>query len=76
MNVTPHSSPASLARTNRFIRTSVLLAIVGMLMLIPVLLTISGLAVGLFMLGSALLTVAIVLYVVGVVRDLRRREAL
>ncbi len=69
-------SPTPVRGVNGLIRIAVLLAIVGMLLLIPILLTISGLAVGLFMLGSLLLTVAIVLYVVGVVRDLRQQTVL
>jgi len=65
-----------LPATDRIIRVAVLLAIVGMLLLLPILYQISALGVGLFMLGSLLLTVAIVAYVVAVVRELRRGEAL
>lgn len=65
-----------LPETDRMIRVAVILAIVGMLMLLPVLLTISGMAVGLFMLGSLLLSVAIVVYVTAVFQELRRRQAL
>lgn len=61
---------------NRFIRAAVILAVIGMLMLIPILLGVSATAVGLFMLGSVLLTVAIVLYLAGVVRDLRHKTVL
>jgi hypothetical protein len=62
--------------TDRLIRTAVLLNIVGMLMMTAVLLTISALAVGLFMLGSGLVTVAIVLYLAAVIRELREKRAL
>jgi hypothetical protein len=62
--------------TDRLIRTAVLLNIVGMLMMTAVLLTISALAVGLFMLGSGLVTVAIVLYLAAVIRELRESRAL
>lgn len=58
------------------IRAAVVLTVLGLLLLIPILLEISALAVGLFMLGSLLVTAGLVLYVVAVVRDLRRREAL
>lgn len=58
------------------IRAAVLLDVVGLLLLAGVLVKISALNVGLFMLGSALLTVGILLYVVAVVRDLRHRQAL
>lgn len=66
----------TLPATDRIIRVAVLLAVVGMLLLLPILYQISALGVGLFMLGSLLLTVAIVTYVVAVVRELRRGEAL
>jgi hypothetical protein len=62
--------------TDRLIRAAVLLNIVGMLMMTAVLLTISALAVGLFMLGSGLVTVAIVLYLAAVIRELREQRAL
>jgi len=62
--------------TDRLIRAAVLLNIVGMLMMTAVLLTISALAVGLFMLGSGLVTVAIILYLAAVIRELRERRAL
>jgi uncharacterized membrane protein YphA (DoxX/SURF4 family) len=58
------------------IRAAVILTIVGLLLLLGILFRISALHVGLFMLGSALITVAIVLYLAAVIRDLRRREAL
>ncbi len=58
------------------IRAAVLLDVVGLLLLAGVLVKISALNVGLFMLGSALLAVGILLYVVAVVRDLRHRQAL
>lgn len=58
------------------IRAAVLLDVVGLLLLVGILVKVSALNVGLFMLGSALLTLGIVLYVFAVVRDLRRCEAL
>lgn len=58
------------------IRAAVLLDVVGLLLLVGILVKISALNVGLFMLGSALLTLGILLYLVAVVRDLRHREAL
>lgn len=63
-------------RTPVLIRIAVLLTTAGMLMLIPILLEISALNVGLVMLGSALIGLGLVLYLLAVVRDLRRREAL
>jgi predicted membrane channel-forming protein YqfA (hemolysin III family) len=65
-----------LPSTDRMIRTAVVLAIVGMLLLLPILLTISGMAVGLFMLGSLCLSVAIVFYVAAVYQELRRSDAI
>lgn len=65
-----------LPRAGELIRTAVVANLVGLFLLIPILLGISALAVGLFMLGSLLLTFGIVLYVVAVVRDLREQEAL
>jgi predicted membrane channel-forming protein YqfA (hemolysin III family) len=61
---------------DRLIRAAVLLALVGLLLLLPILFAIRASFVGLFMLGSLLLTVSIALYVVAVVRDLRRGGAL
>ena len=58
------------------IRAAVILDVIGLLLLVGILVKISALNVGLFMLGSALLTAGILLYVFAVVRDLRRREAL
>lgn len=58
------------------IRAAVVLTVLGLVLLVPILLEISALAVGLFMLGSLLVTAGLALYVVAVVRDLRRREAL
>lgn len=58
------------------IRTAVILEVIGLLLLAGILVEISALNVGLFMLGSTLITVGILLYVFAVVRDLRRREAL
>jgi hypothetical protein len=65
-----------LPSNDAMIRAAVILAILGMLLLLPILLTISGMAVGLFMLGSALLSAAIVLYATAVFRELRRSDAL
>lgn len=62
--------------TDRLIRMAVLLTIAGLLMLLPILTTISALAVGLFMLGSLLITAGLALYLLAVIRDLRRKEAL
>lgn len=58
------------------IRAAVIVTIAGLLLLLGILFRISALNVGLFMLGSSLLTIGILLYLVAVVRDLRRREAL
>lgn len=58
------------------IRVAVVLAVVGLLLFVPVLLTINALAVGLFMLGSLLVPLAVLLYVVAVVRELRSRKVL
>ncbi len=62
--------------TETLIRTAVVLTVVGLLLLVGILLTISALAVGLFMLSSLLITAGIVLYLAAVVRELRSREAL
>ena len=62
--------------TGAMIRAAAVADSVGLLLLIGVLVEISALTVGLFMLGSLLLAVGIVLYVVAVVRDLRRRDVL
>jgi hypothetical protein len=58
------------------IRTAVLLTLAGLVSLLPILFRIRASFVGLFMLGSLLLTVSIALYVVAVVRELRRGGAL
>ncbi|HEX8820793.1 MAG TPA: hypothetical protein VF794_12765 [Archangium sp.] len=58
------------------IRAAVLLTLVGLVLLLPILFSIRAAWVGLFMLGSLLLTVSIGLYVVAVVRELRREGAL
>lgn len=62
--------------TSRLIRVAVIANITGLLLVLPILLGVSALAVGLFMLGGVLLTLGIVLYLVAVIRDLRRKEAL
>lgn len=62
--------------TGRLIRIAVIVTVIGLLLLIPVVLTISGLSVGLFMLGSLLIMIGIALYVGGVIQELRRREAI
>ncbi len=62
--------------THTLIRTAVVLTIVGLLLLTGILLTINAMAVGFFMLGSMLITVGIVLYLVAVIRELRSAEAL
>jgi hypothetical protein len=64
-----------LPASETLIRAAVVIDVVGLLLLAGVLVKISALAVGAFMLGSALLTVGIVLYLVAVVRDLRGRRA-
>jgi hypothetical protein len=58
------------------IRTAVLLTLAGLVSLLPILFSIRASFVGLFMLGSLLLTVSIALYGVAVVRELRRGGAL
>jgi hypothetical protein len=65
-----------LPSSDTLIRTAVLLTLVGLVLLVPILFAIRASFVGLFMLGSALLTLAIVLYLVAVVRELRQRQAL
>jgi len=64
------------ARIDLLIRVSVVLTIVGLLFLVPILLTISGFAVGLFMLGSVLILLGIGLYVAAVIHELRVRRAI
>lgn len=65
-----------LPRSAVLIRAAVILDVVGLLLLLAIVVHVSALHVGLFMLGSALLTLGILLYLVAVIRDLRRREAL
>ncbi|HEX8703053.1 MAG TPA: hypothetical protein VF815_29720 [Myxococcaceae bacterium] len=65
-----------LPSSDTLIRAAVLLTLVGLLLLVPILFSIRASFVGLFMLGSVLLTVAIVLYLVAVVRELRQSRAL
>lgn len=62
--------------TGWLIRIAVIVTMAGLLLLVPILLRVSGMAVGMYMLGSLLITLGIVIYVVGVVRELRRKEAL
>ena len=62
--------------TGWMIRIAVVLTIAGLLLLVPILVTVSALAVGAFMLGSLILTTSMVIYLIAVVRELRRREAL
>lgn len=58
------------------IRISVVLVLAGLLLLLPILFEISALNVGLYMLASLLLGAGIVLYVLAVVRDLKRKQAI
>jgi hypothetical protein len=58
------------------IRTAVLLTLAGLLLLLPILFSIRASFVGLFMLGTLLLFVGMDLYLVAVVRELRRQKAL
>jgi ABC-type multidrug transport system fused ATPase/permease subunit len=62
-----------LPRSGVLIRAAVILDIVGLLLLLGILFRISALHVGLFMLGSGMLTLGILLYLAAVIRDLRRR---
>ncbi|ATB37915.1 hypothetical protein CYFUS_003340 [Cystobacter fuscus] len=57
-------------------RAAVVLCVVGLLLLLPILSSIRASFVGFYMLGSLLLLVSITLYVVAVVRELRRGGAL
>jgi hypothetical protein len=57
-------------------RAAVVLCVVGLLLMLPILSSIRASFVGCYMLGSLLLLVAITLYVVAVVRELRRGGAL
>jgi hypothetical protein len=65
-----------LPSSDALIRTAVLLTLVGLLLLLPILFSIRASFVGLFMLASLLLTGAMALYLVAVVRELRRQKAL
>jgi hypothetical protein len=65
-----------LPHSNWLIRAAVIIELAGLLMVVGILLTINVVTVGLFMLGSLLITVGIALYLVAVVRDLRERRAL
>ncbi len=65
-----------LPSSDALIRTAVLLTLVGLLLLLPILFSIRASFVGLFMLASLLLTVAMALYLLAVVRELRRQKAL
>jgi hypothetical protein len=62
--------------THRIIRASVVLIILGLLLVAGVLLKISALTVGLYMLGSALITLGIIAYLVAVISELRRQRAI
>ena len=61
---------------DKLIRAAVLLTLVGLLMMVPILFSVRASFVGFYMLGSLLLAVSITLYVVAVVRELRRGGAL
>jgi uncharacterized membrane protein YphA (DoxX/SURF4 family) len=61
---------------HRMIRAAVVLTIIGMLLLIGILVPINALTVGLFMLGSLLITLGIALYLIAVLHELRQRKAL
>ena len=65
-----------LAPTGVLVRFAVILTLVGLVFLLPILFAISALNVGLFMLGSLLITAGILLYLVAVIRELRSTEAL
>ncbi len=65
-----------LISNDALIRTAVILAVVGLLFFVPILLTINALAVGLFMVGSLLVPLAIGIYLVAVIRELRARRVL
>jgi hypothetical protein len=62
--------------TDRLIRAAVLVILLGLLLVVGVVLRISALTVGLYMLGSLLITVGIVLYLVAVLGELRRQRAI
>jgi ACR3 family arsenite efflux pump ArsB len=61
---------------DRLIRSAVLLTLVGLLLMLPILFGVRASFVGFYMLGSLLLTVSLTLYVIAVVRELRRGGAL
>ncbi len=61
-----------LPSSDTLIRAAVLLTLAGLLLLVPILFAIRASFVGLFMLGSLLLTLAIALYLLAVVRELRQ----
>jgi hypothetical protein len=65
-----------LPSSDALIRAAVVLTLIGLVLLLPILFSIRASWVGLFMLGSLLLTVSILMYVVAVVRELRRGGAL
>jgi hypothetical protein len=65
-----------LPSSDALIRTAVLLTLAGLLLLLPILFSIRASFVGLFMLGSLLLTGGMALYLLAVVRELRRQKAL
>ena len=65
-----------LPSSDALIRTAVLLTLAGLLLLLPILFSIRASYVGLYMLGSLLLTGAMALYLFAVVRELRRQKAL
>ncbi len=62
--------------TDRVIRAAVLLIVAGLLLVVGVVLHISALTVGLYMLGSLLITLGIVAYLVAVITELRRARAI
>jgi hypothetical protein len=61
---------------DKLLHLAVLLTVTGLMLLLPILFSIRPGWVGLYMLGSLLLSVSILLYLVAVVRELRRRGAL
>ena len=65
-----------LPSSDALIRAAVVLTLVGLVLLLPILFAIRATWVGLFMAGSLLLTLSILLYVIAVVRELRRGGAL
>ncbi len=62
--------------SDTLIRAAVVLTVLGLLLLLPILFAIRAGWVGLFMVGSLMLTVSMGLYVVAVVQELRRGGAL